>query len=69
MPESRPDSCEKQAYLSSYSSAEKIPWAWVDTDGWMEGGRKGRKVKLSRSDSKSKFGSAATAATGEKKSE
>ena len=37
MPESRPDSCEKQAYLSSYSSAEKIPWAWVDTDGWREG--------------------------------
>ena len=49
MPESRPDSCEKEAYLSSYSSAEKIPWAWVDTDGWREGGRKGRKVQSSRS--------------------
>ena len=60
MPESRPDSCEKQAYLSSYSSAEKIPWAWVDTDG-RRGERGGGAVK-----SKSEFGSAAT---GKKKSE
>ena len=53
----RPDSRKRRAYLYSYSSAEKIPWAWVDTDRWMDGGRRegGREacaVKL-----KWKFGS------------
>ena len=63
----RPDSRKRRAYLYSYSSAEKIPWAWVDTDRWMDGGRRegGREacaVKL-----KWKFGR--ERATGEKKRE